>query len=410
MTYPRYGKPAASGLRRVANCPGSHKREMLEPDKGSEDGDHGDRIHAAKAGTFPVGMLTAQEAQTYDMCSWQEAELILKWSEFEATARESHQIHREVRLGLTTYGTVIEVTPECKASLVFTGQFDALFTQDSRGLLLDYKSLYGDVPDAVDNEQIMGLAVLSSVHYSLTSLRSAIVQPRVGPPTVADFDEEALKLASVWLTGVLEKERAATVDDVTAGDWCKYCKAKASCPAFIAARDAELEVFVPGNIAHMKSANIYGAMMEVAGRLSDAELIGRFKGLAIASIYPNVIKDEMRRRAAEVPDFPYEERATREQGNREITDAQKAFERLQAAGFKVNEADMIAASTVSVTKLQEAVRVRSGQKSVSASGAVRYNLTDKQAKEALAAALGDVLTHKEPPLEIVPVTQTKNIE
>lgn len=401
ITCPRYGKPSASGLRRVANCPGSHKREMLEPDKGSKDGDHGDRIHAALARTFPVGMLTAQEAQTVDMCDNQRAQLLDNWKTPDTAA-----VYREVRLGLTTYGTVIEVTPECKASLVFTGQFDALFTQDTSGLLLDYKSLYGDVPDAVDNEQIMGLAVLTSVHYGLTRLRSAIVQPRVGPPTVADFDEEALMRASSWLTGVLEKERAATVDDVTAGDWCKYCKAKASCPAFIAARDAELEVFTPGNIAHMKSANIYGAMMEVAGRLSDAELIGRFKGLAIASIYPNVIKDEMRRRAAEVPDFPYEERATREQGNREITDAQKAFERLQAAGLKVNEADMIAASTVNVTKLQEAVRVRSGQKSVSASGAVRYNLTDKQAKEALAAALGDVLTHKEPPLEIVPVTKS----
>lgn len=403
MTYPRYNKPSGSSVYRVRNCPGSHKRELLFPEKNAKDAKTGDRIHAHLAGALSRGMLNAQEAQTADMCREQEERLVAEWSNGEGV-----QVVREQRLGLTAYGKVIEVTPETKAEIVFTAQFDVLHIQEERGIVLDYKSLFGDVPDAVDNEQIWSNAYLVAEKYKLKSVRGGIIQPRVGKPTIVDFDEQGLAQAKSFVHSVLDAEIKATIDDVSAGEWCKYCKAKLGCPAYAAAREKELAVFNPDQIAHLDRRGLYGAMMGVAGQMSDEELIGRFQGLAIPSLYPQIIKDEMRRRAAEKANFPYEERAVREKGNREITDAQKAFALLQ--NLHITEADMISASTVSVTKLQEFVRIRSGQKSVSSNGAIRYNLTDKQAKEQMALALGDVLQNKEPPLELVPVNNVKEIE
>lgn len=404
MTYPRYNKPSGSSVNRVRNCPGSHKRELLFPEKDTKDAKTGDRIHANLAGTLPWGILNAQEAQTAEMCRAQEENLVVDWWEIGEDIKEI----REQRLGLTAYGKVIEVTPETKADIVFTAQFDVLYIQGDRGAVFDYKSLHGDVPDAVDNEQIWSNAYLVAEKYKLKSVRGGIIQPRVGQPTIVDFNEQGLLQAKVFLYSVLKAENAATIDDISAGDWCKYCKAKLGCPAYTAAREKELVVFKPDEIARLDSRGLYGSMMGVAGQMSDDELIGRYQGLAIPSLYPQIIKDEMRRRAAEKENFPYEERAVREKGNREITDAQKAFALLQ--DLHITESDMISASTVSVTKLQEFVRIRSGQKSVSASGAIRYNLTDKQAKEQMALALGDVLQHKEPPLELVPVNNVKEIE
>jgi hypothetical protein len=74
-------------------------------------------------------------------------------------------------------------------------------------------------------------------------------------------------------------------------------------------------------------------------------------------------------------------------GNREVTDAQKAFAALAPLG--VTDGDMLEASSVSITALEEAVRKRSGIKSQTAKR-ITYNLTSQQAKDALNDALNRV--------------------
>jgi hypothetical protein len=93
-------------------------------------------------------------------------------------------------------------------------------------------------------------------------------------------------------------------------------------------------------------------------------------------------------------------------GNREVTDAQKAFAGLASLG--VTESDMLEAATVSITALEEAVRKRSGIKTQT-DKRTTYNLTSQQAKDALNEALttAGALGRKADKQELVEVGQLK---
>lgn len=402
----RRGAPSASGLRRLRNCPYSHTLEKQVPEIESKMAQSGDKVHAALAGTLPPLRLSIQEVQTFEMCSYQETQLRDEW--LGETAAEPHETIREHRLGLTAFGTVLDVTPECTADFIFTGQGDVIFIQGNRGLGIDHKSLYGDVPDAVDNEQLAGLAPLYRTRYGLDSLTVAIVQPRVGKPTVAHYDKKGLDLAQDWLVETLDQVANATEKDLRAwtpkeegSNWCSYCKARFLCPAFKAAVHEQLETVNPVGIAGLpgkeQRAAMYARLMDMPAERHFAA----WRGLSMVKRYVDALESSAKDRAAADPEF--QKFATLQEsgrGDREIKDAQAAFERLASLG--VTEADMLAASKLRIGDIQEAVRVRSGVKAVTARG-TSYNLTAKGAEQAMESALGDVMQRKPPSLELVPV-------
>jgi len=148
---------------------------------------------------------------------------------------------------------------EIVGEVVFTGQFDRLYTQKRKcedcegsgftslyaecpkckgtgwlnhGLLIDYKALHGKHAGALENPQLMGLAVLVAKRHKLTSLRVALVQPWAGKPTIADYGEAGLALAESLLLQILADERNAGPEDRKAGDWCTYCKARFTCDIY----------------------------------------------------------------------------------------------------------------------------------------------------------------------------------
>lgn len=407
MTYPRFGVPSASSIRRVWKCKGSHKRERGLPDTDSRDATFGTRVAAAMAETLPESELTPAERNTFERCVDAEERTLADWGGLGDVT-----ITREVRLGLTVLNAVVVVTPDTGATFKFTGQYDFLAIMGDSALLKDDKALYGDIAEAVDNEQINTLAVLVWLRHKVKEVRCVINQPNVGPPSAVDLKEEDLQIRLNWLLQVLKTAEDASRDDVTAwtpddegNDWCRYCKAKLGCPAWLARSTQPLEVMQPMMHAHLEPKALWSAMSEIARDISDEELIGRYRGLAMVRAYPEVIKAEMARRA-ESPDFPFQMRAVRELGNREIEDAQAAFDRLAPLG--VTAEDMLAAAKVRIGPLEEAVRIRSGIKS---QGKVtRYNKTGSEAKKALNEALEGIMTRKDPPLELVEVKQLNTSE
>jgi hypothetical protein len=96
-------------------------------------------------------------------------------------------------------------------------------------------------------------------------------------------------------------------------------------------------------------------------------------------------------------------------GNREVTDAQKAFAAL--APFGITDGDMLEAASVSITALEEAVRKRSGIASQTPKRIV-YNLTSKEAKDRLNEALtrAGALGRKADKQELVEVFQVEGGE
>ena len=219
--------PSASKLGRIMECPASHKAELAAGDvpEDTRDADEGQDVHAVLSDDLSADDVSYSAAQTAEMCEAQVQQLLREWPE----CFEEPRGYKEIRYGLTDIGAVMEVHEGTKANFLFTGQLDALYVCGPHGLLIDFKALHGKHASAVENPQLMGLAVLVAKRHKLMSLRVALVQPWKGKPTVADYGAHGLELAASFLTQVLEAERDASPYDRKVGDHCKFCKARFTC-------------------------------------------------------------------------------------------------------------------------------------------------------------------------------------
>lgn len=407
MTYPRFGVPSASGMRRNTNCLGSFKMEQKVQGLDTRDSQSGDRVHGALAGTLSPLQLTWQERDTFAMCSAQEERLINEW----ATPNQPRIIIREKRLGMTEIGNVIEVTLETKAKLIFTGQADVTVIEGDRGFTADFKSLYGEVPDAVENEQMLSLAVLTSRKYHLDEKRVAIIQPRVGWPTKADYDGRSLNLAYDWLRDSLESIQSASENDLTpwtpdkeGSNWCGNCAARFFCPAFKDVALQQIDVVNPMSIAGLPGKEQRAAMYARLMELPAARHAAARRGLPMVKRYVDAMESSSIDRAAHDPEFQrYYALEAGGQGDRMIEDPQAALNALAAHG--ITAAQALECCKMSVTKLETLLRVNSGVKRVTEAGVIYYNMTAKEAKEAIENMPAGIMTRKEPAMELVEVKQ-----
>ena len=379
----RRGVPSASGMDRLMNCPASYEMERLAPrDEGNEDAASGTRIHAVLAGFAGWDTLTAAEQETCEMCEAQAHTVIDSWSIGECGLTEPTAFIYEQRLGLTALGAALPVTPESRAQFLFTGQADLILINGDSALVIDYKTGRGDTPIAQDNQQLAALAVLVWKRYKVSSVRVAIVQPWACKPTVADHSTNALTLAEGWLQETLTRAATATPDDRRAGDWCKYCKARFACDTFKTAVIQDIERIQPMSIAGLPPNEQGTAMYARAMEFSPQQHEGAYLGLAMVKRYVHAIESSFKARveAGEVPGWKIESKP----GNREITDAQKAYNALEPLG--VTHEDVLEACSLPIGAMEEAVRKRSGIKSQTEKRTV-YNLTAKETKERVSYAL-----------------------
>ena len=262
------------------------------------------------------------------------------------------QIIKEQRLGLTDIHTVLDVTPESRATFIFTGQADVVIVDGGKAICLDYKTGRSEVSIAQDNPQLASLALLVSIRYKVQSVRVAIVAPWAGKPTVADYDEGALALAKTWLLSTLDAARNATQDDLRAGDHCKWCKSAHCCPALRMKTLQEIEVIDPASIAGLDGEYQRKAMWARALDLTPAQHKAAYRGLKMLQRYADAIEGTFKQRveAGEVPGFALKEKS----GRRKIANVGTAYERAAAHG--VTAEDFAAKCTLSLKGLNEALK------------------------------------------------------
>jgi hypothetical protein len=102
--------------------------------------------------------------------------------------------------------------------------------------IADYKHGKGIQVDAEDNPQMrlyaLGALRRYDLAYPIKRVRMTIVQPRNGG--VSHAEEMTVEELEAWATGYV-KPRAQLAADGTGeygvGDWCRFCKAKATCRA-----------------------------------------------------------------------------------------------------------------------------------------------------------------------------------
>ena len=324
----RHGVPSASAMERLVNCPPSHKlAQLLPPEREEEvgkDAQRGTRIHLALSGDLPEAELNAADAETFDMCQRQAKALAVEWG-----LPEDFVAVRERRLGLTVLGRVIEAHRKNRtATFVFTGQADLILIEGQRALVIDYKTGRGDYAEAVDNAQLASLAALVSLWQPVQAVRVAIVQPWVGPPTVADYDADALRKSWDWLHASLHAADMATPADRKAGPWCKWCRVgkAGQCDVANGAALEVVEVIEPESLATLPDDKQREAMFARAIELPAEKLAAAMNGLPMVERFVAAIKGAARQRAREDAEFQRFWTLREKKGRRSITDVRKVFE------------------------------------------------------------------------------------
>lgn len=208
----RRGKPSASGLERIALCPGSWKLESLCAEETKSDAAAmGTRLHAhLENGTTPDD---AEEAEAVAWC--RETELKIVRHLFPAGARVMREIRWWSQAG------------------DFSGQGDAVYTDGVTALVLDYKFGRGDVTEPARNWQLKGLAVLAFEQLGVQHVIVGILQPFVSRslPTLRQYNRNDFVELRDSISSAIRATEAPKAPLHPGSKQCHYCKAAASCPA-----------------------------------------------------------------------------------------------------------------------------------------------------------------------------------
>lgn len=348
--------PSASKLGRIMECPASHKAELAAGDvpEDTRDADEGQDVHGVLSDDLSADEVSYSAAQTAEMCEAQVQQLLREWPE----CFEEPRGYMEIRYGLTDIGTVVEVHEGTKAKFIFTGQFDRLYVCGPHGLLIDFKALHGKHASALENPQLMGLAVLVAKRHKLTSLRVALVQPWKGRPTVADYSPAGLAMAEERLMQILWREDSAEPEDRRAGDHCHFCKARFGCEVFQYQNIAALDVVQPETLPadpEMRNKAVFARMAEMtpAQLIHIEKNVVKLMGVFIAS-HKAIFKQRVE--AGEIPGYTLKEKS----GRRKINDVAMAFLRAEQHG--VTAEAFTKKCTLSLKGLNECLKSETGTK------------------------------------------------
>lgn len=338
MSDERRNRPSASGMERLALCPGSWNLEStLPPEPESEDAASGTRIHAALAGENVT--LSHEERDTLEIIKRLEEEAIQ--IAFEGQAPRS--LFREERMW---FGDK------------FSGKPDVYATLHAHKLILDAKTGRNETPIAANNIQLRALAVLADyVTWNLSdSITVGILAPwQENRITLARYDRANLDAAREEILGVLKRAEDPNAPRVPSIEACRYCRARGVCPearaVALALPVAETpELPTPTRTPEALAAALTGD--ELSACLTRGRLFDRIH---------EAIRDEAKRRmtAGEtIPGWtlkPGTKRTT-------ITDPQAVFQRFAALGGTAEQ--FMGAVKVTNGKLESAVRDVTGAKGV----------------------------------------------
>lgn len=335
MSDERKGLPSASAVHRYATCPGSFLLEQQVPEEPpSADATLGTRVHAALAGEKVSPRLTEEENRLVDLCSEQEARLVI--DHFGGVILEPV---REVRLW--GFDNNLEES--------WSGKPDAVYLYANKALVIDYKTGRNKVEAATENLQLRALAVLVWEMLGAYEVTVAVIQPLVGQPTVCHYTTEDVVRSANQIGRIMRAVKVPGQPRNPTPEGCKYCKAKAVC---LEAREAALAPPVVNAPAGITPDAI-------AATLTNETLSAFLKRAPQAEAVIDACRAEARRRLEEgtkVPGWKLKPGSTRET----ITQPEVVFGRfLQVGG---TQEMFLPAVTIAKAKLKDALKLATGEK------------------------------------------------
>lgn len=221
----RGGWTSASNAMADTLCPGRHMAQKPVPiiQKAANGyADAGTLIHAALAGEpGSIEKLSIDQRDVYERCKQIEGKLL---ADYFGAGSSTLPTFRHTRYWVT-------IQDASGKALQHSGEADFVARSGTRAMVLDYKSLMGDIPDGARNLQLRDLAVLVKGHFVvIKEVAVAIVQPLVSMDSpLCVYNEEELNRSSTELFERVIKSNFPGSPRKAGTAQCEFCRAKSYC-------------------------------------------------------------------------------------------------------------------------------------------------------------------------------------
>lgn len=222
---------SASSAQADQLCQGRFRAQGAIPDTTSADAAFGNAIHAALAKGQPEG-LTAQQEDIYESFLKIEEKLLVQFFGPEVAG--------------------IKPNPVCEKrywakwpdGLQHSGQLDRVHRKGSKVLIIECKSLVGEIPESPKNLQLRDQAALFDIgNMNITEIGVAVIQPlATHSPELCIYNREHLMRAREEMYKRVEASNKPDAPRTAGTVQCKFCKAKTKCHEYQAWAGSQLPV------------------------------------------------------------------------------------------------------------------------------------------------------------------------
>jgi Protein of unknown function (DUF2800) len=340
---------SASSAQEDLLCPGRHIAQQGLPDVPGPYAETGNKIHEALAIRDPSG-LSLEERETYDRCLDIEARKLAEL--FGADAVSAKRWSENPKDPAASRIWVRFMAPNGNAKglqLEHSCRPDCFWRVGSQALILEFKSLYGDIPVSARNLQLRDQQVMIRGNFLVPGdIGVVVVQPLVTMnPEICVYSPEDSERARLEMFARIVASNDPRSLRVPGETQCKFCKAKARCVEY----NRFASAIMPGMMAALD--------VPVANWSPEQRSIflDRF---GVAQKWLDDCKDAMKAGFESDPNFVPGWTLAPGSVVETIIDAQQCFERFAALGGTVEA--FMATVKVGKVKLKEAVNAATGRR------------------------------------------------
>lgn len=347
MTY------RASSIERVSLCPGSARLESQCPDVPSGDSEFGTRVAAWMAKELPDEELYGAELEVATRLLQSRQEILTEWLGTESLDEEYTET--EIVMDIPALGARLIGHPD-----IFFVAFDS-----PRVLIVDEKSIrWGEHAPSTSNLQLRTYAVLVAEDEPSVQSATVAINQDGKRPSPCTYNASDLAQAREEIFAIIAEAEKPDAPLNPGEKQCRFCKAKAICPALIDAREG-LKLTAPANKADA------GLWVSV---LTDAALSRILPALKPVEWHIEAIRAEARKRLESNPDAIPGWTLKDGKRVREVSDIGTLTNRLAALGISWEA--ITAECSITLGSTEALVKEQTGKKGKALTEAVNDVLED----------------------------------